>query len=97
MKYLTFLLVMLLAGTCYAGTVYKKVSDTVVKRTETKQVVNEETLTLSNLRAQKRQLMQNKANYDASIDAQVTALDKDIAEVVKLGIKEIDDSGNILP
>lgn len=95
MKVLSVLLLgILLIGNCYANTVWEKVSDTIVRKSETK-IISDNT-TLSDLRARKRQLEENKVNYDISIDAQIAELDKDIAEAVKLGIKEIDINGNIV-
>ena len=90
------LLVILLAVNCYAST-YVKISDTIIQKSDTKQVVESENVTLLTLRERKKNLEKQKIDYNASIDAQITALDKDIAEAVKLGIKGIDINGNIVP
>lgn len=54
-------------------------------------------VTLLTLRERKKNLEKNKLDYNTVIDAQIAELDRDIAEAVKLGIKEIDINGNIIP
>ena len=85
------------AGNCYGTTVYEKISDTILKKSDTKQVVITDNVTLLTLRGRKANLEKSKADYILSIDAQIAELDKDLAEAVKLGIKEIDLNGNIVP
>ena len=97
MKYIAFLLMILLAGNVYAGTTFTKISDTILKKSDTKQIIIAEDVTLLTLRTRKANLEKSKADYNISIDAQIAELDKDIAEAVKLGIREIDINGNIVP
>ena len=89
------LLSILLAVNCYAST-YVKISDTIIQKSDTKQVVESENVTLLTLRERKKNLEKQKIDYNASIDAQIANVDSDIAEAVKLGIKEIDINGNIV-
>lgn len=93
---LLVLLGILLAVNCYAGILYEKVSDTIIKKSDTKEVITTENVTLLTLRERKKNLEKAKADYNASINAQIAELDLDIAEAVKLGIKEIDINGNII-
>lgn len=77
-------------------TAYFKVSDTIIQKSDTKQVMVAENVTLLTLRERKKNLEKNKLDYNADIDAQIAEVDSDIAEAVKLGIKEIDINGNII-
>lgn len=97
MRYLiAIILGVLIVGNCYAGVLYEKVSDTIIKKSDTKEVIVAENVTLLTLRERKKNLEKSKTDYNTSIDAQIAEVNSDIAEAVKLGIKEIDINGNII-
>jgi len=92
MKTLLVITVLCLTTASYAAT-FTKLSDTVMQKTEVKEVTDN--ITLNSLKAQKTSLEQQKLDYNANIDAQIAEIDAEIAEAIKLGIKEITEIGNI--
>lgn len=93
---LSILMGLFLVAECYAITVYEKKSDTVLKITNTKDMVSIEETTVKDLKSKKAELIKRKTEFDADIDAQIVVINTKISEAVRLNIIELNENGNVV-